>query len=241
MLPEHEILKNFWRPDWEMLRKVFRLGIPIGLTTLSEVSLFAASATMMGWLGAVPLAAHGIATSLAGLTFMVHLGLSNAATIRAGNAYGRGDRAHMARGGKVVTVLSLGMSVIATVLFVAMPETLLSMFLAGDDPHKPQILEIGVVLMAMAALFQLVDGVQAIALGLLRGVQDTTMPMIIGMFSYWGVGISASYVLGFVLDYGAVGVWAGLVLGLGIAAVLLMWRFWLGVINKVGNEAVPAA
>jgi len=235
VLPEHELLKNFQRPDWEMLREVFRLGIPIGLTTLSEVSLFAASAMMMGWLGTVALAAHGIAASLAGLTFMVHLGLSNAATIRAGNAYGRRDKDHMARGGKVVTVMSLVMSVFATVFFVTMPETLMSVFMDGSDPQKPEILAIGVGLMAMAALFQLVDGVQAIALGLLRGVQDTTIPMVIGVFSYWGVGISSSYVLGFVLGYGGIGVWGGLVLGLACASVLLMLRFWGSVIGKVGG------
>ena len=236
-LPEHELLKNFWRPDWEMMREVFRLGIPIGLTTLSEVSMFAATAVMMGWLGAVPLAAHGIAASLAGLTFMVHLGLSNAATIRAGNAYGRGDRFHMARGGMVVTVMSLVVSVIATVFFLAMPETLMSAFMDGSDPQKPEILLIGVGLMAMAALFQLVDGVQAIALGLLRGVQDTTMPMVIGVISYWGVGMTASYVFGFLLGYGGVGVWAGLVLGLSCAAILLMLRFWGTVIGRVGSKA----
>ena len=235
VLPEHELLKNFQRPDWEMLREVFRLGIPIGLTTLSEVSMFAATAVMMGWLGTVALAAHGIATSLAGLTFMVHLGLSNAATIRAGNAYGRRDRDHMARGGMVVTVMSLVMSVIATLFFLTMPETLMSVFMDGSDPQKPEILLIGVGLMAMAALFQLVDGVQAIALGLLRGVQDTTVPMVIGVFSYWGVGMSASYVLGFVFGYGGVGVWMGLVLGLSCAAVLLMLRFWGTVIGKVGK------
>ncbi|AZV78824.1 MATE family efflux transporter [Parasedimentitalea marina] len=239
VLPEHELLKNFKRPDWEMLREVFRLGIPIGLTTLSEVSLFAASAMMMGWLGTVALAAHGIAVSLAGLTFMVHLGLSNAATIRAGNAYGRRDRSHMARGGKVVTVMSLVMSVFATVFFVTMPETLMSVFMDGSDPQKPEILAIGVGLMAMAALFQLVDGVQAIALGLLRGVQDTTIPMVIGVFSYWGVGISSSYVLGFVLGYGGIGVWGGLVLGLACASVLLMLRFWGSVIGKVGDVEEP--
>jgi len=235
VLPEHELLKNFQRPDWEMLREVFRLGVPIGLTTLSEVSLFAASAVMMGWLGTVALAAHGIAVTLAGLTFMVHLGLSNAATIRSGNAYGRGDRAHMARGATVVTVMSLVMSVFATVLFLTIPEALMSLFMNGSDPQKPEILAIGVGLMAMAALFQLVDGVQAIALGLLRGVQDTTMPMLIGVFSYWGVGMSASYILGFVMGYGGIGVWLGLVLGLGCASVFLMLRFWGTAIAKVGE------
>lgn len=236
VLPEHELLKNFQRPDWEMLGRVFRMGTPIGLTTLSESSLFAASAMMMGWLGTVPLAAHGIAISLAGLTFMVHLGLSNAATIRAGNAFGRGDRAHMARGGKVVTAMSLGVSVVGVTLFLTIPGPLMSLFLDSADPQKDQILLIGAGLLAAAALFQMMDGMQAIALGLLRGVQDTGVPMVIAALSYWAVGIPASYVMGFVLGWGGVGVWMGLVAGLTTAGLFLMKRFWGQSIKLVGAK-----
>jgi putative MATE family efflux protein len=99
VVPQHQLFVRLWRADGSMLRDVFRLGWPIGLTSLSEVGLFAASAMMMGWLGKIPLAAHGIAVQLASITFMVHLGLSNVATIRAGNAWGRRDLDHMARGG----------------------------------------------------------------------------------------------------------------------------------------------
>ena len=237
VLPEHELLKNFHRPDWEMLGKVFRMGTPIGLTTLAEASLFAASAMMMGWLGTVPLAAHGIAISLGGLTFMVHLGLSNAATIRAGNAYGRGDREHLARGGKVVTVMSLAVSAVAIVLFLTIPDALMSLFLDSADPQKDAILLIGGGLLAAAALFQLMDGMQAVALGLLRGVQDTGVPMVIAALSYWALGIPASYVFGFVLGWGGVGVWMGLVAGLTCAGLFLMLRFWSRSIKVVGAAA----
>lgn len=233
VLPEHELLKNFWRPDPEVFSRVLRLGLPIGLTNLSETSLFAASAMMMGWLGTAPLAAHGIAVSLAGLTFMVHLGLSNGSTIRAGNALGRKDPEHLARGAKVATVMSLAMSLVAIAAFLLIPEQLMSLFLAEDDPQKPQILAIGVGLLVMAAMFQMVDGLQAIALGVLRGVQDTAAPMLIAALSYWGLGIPCSYVFGFVLGYGGVGVWVGLVTGLGCAAVLLMWRFWRGAVRRI--------
>ncbi|OED49806.1 MATE family efflux transporter [Rhodobacteraceae bacterium (ex Bugula neritina AB1)] len=234
VLPEHELLRNFHRPDWEMMGKVFHMGTPIGLTTLAEASLFAASAMMMGWLGTAPLAAHGIAISLAGLTFMVHLGLSNAATIRAGNAFGRGDRAHLARGGKVVTVMSLLVSAVAIVLFLTFPDALMSLFLDAEDPQRDQILLIGGVLMAAAALFQLMDGMQAVALGLLRGVQDTGMPMVIAALSYWAVGIPASYVFGFMLGWDGLGVWMGLVAGLTCAGLFLMLRFWRRSIKAVG-------
>lgn len=226
VLPQHTLFRRFWRPDTEMFRRVVRLGVPIALTNLAEVSLFSASAVMMGWLGAVPLAAHGIAIQLAAATFMVHLGLSNAATIRAGNAYGRRDREHMARGGKVVIAMSLMMSLATITLFLTCAEPLISLFMEPDDPNRPQILAIGTGLLAMAALFQLVDGAQVMALGLLRGVQDTTVPMVMAAVSYWVVGIPASYGLGFLLGWEGIGVWAGLVLGLFFAGILLMARFW---------------
>ncbi|OIQ31551.1 MAG: MATE family efflux transporter [Roseobacter sp. MedPE-SWchi] len=236
VLPEHEILKNFHRPDWEMFARVFKLGMPIGLTNLSEVSLFAASAMMMGWLGTIPLAAHGVAMTLAGLTFMVHLGLSNAATIRAGNAYGRGDRAHMALGAQVVIVMSLVMALIGIAAFLLLPDQLISLFLDPNEPNKPEILIVGASLLAMAALFQLADGMQVIALGVLRGVQDTNWPMVIAALSYWAIGVPASYLFGFTFGWGGVGVWSGLVLGLSFAGVFLMLRFWRHSIKRTPEK-----
>ncbi|WP_246139428.1 MATE family efflux transporter [Falsiphaeobacter marinintestinus] len=233
VLPEHNLFQRFWRADWEMFAQVFRLGVPIGLTSLSEVTLFAGSAVMIGWLGAVPLAAHGIALQLASATFMIHLGLSNAATVRAANAYGRKDRAHLARGAMVVCFMSLGISVFGVVAFLVFPEALLSLFMEHDNPERATIMTIGVALLAVAALFQTVDGLQVVALGLLRGVQDTAVPMIYAALSYWAVGMPASYVLGFVFDLGGVGVWLGLVAGLACASVLLLARFWLYGIRKL--------
>ena len=239
-LPEHDLLRNLQRPDWEMMQEIFRHGLPIGLTTLCEVSLFTASAMMMGWLGTVPLAAHGIAVSVAGLTFMLHLGLSNAATIRVGNALGRRDRAHMVRGAVVVTVASLGVAVATALVFFLAPEPLILLFLDPDDPQKPEILAIGISLLAMAALFQLMDGMQAIALGLLRGLLDTGVPMVMAALSYWVIGVPTSYLLGFTLGLGGVGVWTGLILGLSTAGVLLLVRFWLHTLARVELEAVEA-
>ncbi|KZY52517.1 MATE family efflux transporter, partial [Sulfitobacter sp. HI0054] len=204
-LPQHSLFVRLWRVDGQMLLRVFTLGLPIGLTTLSEVGLFAASSLMMGWLGTIPLAAHGIAIQLASLTFMVHLGLSNVATIRAGNAYGRRDVPHMKRGAVIVTVLSLVFALLTMVGFVGWPEPLISVFMQEDEPARAEILAIGTGLLVMAALFQLVDGAQVVALGLLRGVQDTKVPMVMAAVSYWIVGMPCSYLLGFVLGFGAMG------------------------------------
>lgn len=225
-MPEHQIFVRLWRPDWEMLARVFRLGLPIGVTGLSEVGLFAASAVMMGWLGTIALAAHGIALQLASITFMIHLGISNVATIRAGNALGRRDPAHLVRGAIAATTMSLLVAAATIVGFVLWPEPLIDAFMQSEEPARDQILAVGVGLLAMAALFQLVDGAQAVALGLLRGVQDTKMPMILAGISYWLVGIPVSYLLGFTMGLNGIGVWLGLVVGLGVAALLLNARFW---------------
>ena len=236
VLPHHQLFVRFWKADWEMLSRVFRLGVPIGFTGLSETGLFAATAVMMGWLGTVPLAAHGIALQCASITFMLHLGISNVATIRAGNAYGRGDRDHLARGARVVFIMSLITAVLTSVVFLVWPEPLVLVFMQSSEPARDQIVAIGVGLLAMAALFQLVDGAQAIALGLLRGVQDTTVPMFIAAISYWVVGMPCSYIFGFVLGYDGIGVWMGLVLGLACAAILLSARFWRVILGWVGVQ-----
>jgi len=232
-VPHHDLFRRLWVVDRDMLGQVFRLGWPISITSVSETGLFAASSVMMGWLGTIPLAANGIAMQLASLTFMVHLGLSNAATVRAGNAFGRSDAAHLARGAWIVTCMSLGFSIVTVAVFVTFPEALIGIFILEDDPDRPQILAIGIGFMFMAGLFQLVDGTQAIALGTLRGVQDTRLPMVYAAFSYWAVGVTSSYVLGFMLGWEGIGVWAGLAIGLALASVLLSWRFWRTVLPKI--------
>jgi MATE family multidrug resistance protein len=226
-LPEHSLFGRFWRPDAEMFKRVFLLGLPIGLTTLAEVGLFEATAIMMGWLGTVPLAAHGIALQTASATFMVHLGFANVATIRAGNALGRGDPDHLARGARTVFALSLAVALLTVALFLTLPEALVSLYIDPADPARDAIITAGVALLAVAAVFQLVDGAQVIAIGLLRGVQDTRVPMILAIIAYWVIGIPASYLLGFTFGWGAVGIWSGLVIGLSAAALGLMVRFWL--------------
>ncbi len=238
VMPQHSLFVRMWRGDRQMLTKVFTLGLPIGVTLLSEVGLFAATTVMMGWLGTIPLAAHGIVLQLASITFMVHLGISNVATIRAGNAYGRRDRPHMARGAVIALAMSLGFAVLTIIVFTNWPEPLISLFMQRDEPARVDIMAVGVGLLAMAALFQLVDGAQVIAMGLLRGLQDTTMPMVLAAISYWVIGAPCSYLLGFGFGFGAIGIWAGLVIGLLCAAVLLNARFWGVAIKAVGRGAV---
>ncbi len=232
-LPEQQIFARIWRPDWDAFYLVGRIGVPIGFTMLAEVGLFAAATLMMGWLGTIPLAAHGIALQLASATFMVHLGLANAATVRAGNALGRRDVAHLARGAKVVMAMSLGIALLTIAAFVVFPEQLIALFLDRNEPNKDAILRAGGILLLMAGLFQLVDALQVMALGLLRGLRDTKVPMIYAAFSYWIIGVPCSYALGFTFGFGGAGIWGGLAIGLAVASVLMTKRFW-----RIGPEIV---
>jgi len=225
-LRRYTLFNRLWRPDWPGFARVFRLGWPIGLTNLAEAGLFAASALLMGLIGTLELAAHGIAIEITSMIFMVHLGLSNAATVRAGRAMGAGDAVGLRRGAGVATGLSLAVALLTVAIYLAVPAQMMGLFLAPDDPDRGAVIAIGVSLLVVAAVFQLADAAQVMAVGLLRGMQDTRVPLAIAAFSYWLVGIPASWLLGIRLGFGGEGVWAGLVIGLVFAGVLLSLRFW---------------
>ena len=225
-LRQYRLFQRFWRPDWQALGQVFRLGWPIGVTGLAESGLFSASALMMGWIGTVELAAHGIAMEVAACTFMVHLGLSNAATVRTGHAEGAGDARGLRRGAKVAIALSVAFGLAMVAVFLTVPGPILSLFVDMAKPDAAKIVGYGTGLLAVAALFQLADAMQVMALGLLRGIRDTKVPMAAAAFSYWVIGIPCSYLLAFRAGMGGVGLWLGLVIGLGVAAVTMMARFW---------------
>ncbi|MDB6176628.1 MATE family efflux transporter [Paracoccus sp. Z330] len=225
---KYSLFQRFWRPDWPAFWAIFGLGLPIGVTMLAEGGLFVASNIMMGWIGTQELAAHGIALQITSITFMAHLGLSNAATVRIGQAKGRGDPVWMHDAGVTVIGMSTAFAVFAMALYFLFPEPLVRLYLDPADPETPVIVTIGAMLLFYAALFQLTDALQVVALGLLRGVHDTRVPMWIAAFSYWVVGMPVAYGLAFVAGIGAPGLWLGLVVGLTLAAVLLMIRFWRG-------------
>jgi len=224
-LRRYNILGRIWRSDWPVFFQIVRLGVPIALTIIAEGALFAAASVMIGWLGTLPLAGHGIAMQIASLTFMVPVGLSVAAMTRVSLAAGRGDRRGVGRAGWTalgVTILFMGC--FAT-LFWTIPETLVGLYLDIDDPQTPEVLAYGISFLAVAALFQLADGGQIIGVNNLRGLGDTTIPLFYALFGYWVVGISLSLGLGFVAGWGGVGVWCGLAGGLASVALLANLRF----------------
>ena len=224
-LKQFEILNRIWQPDWQALGEVFKLGWPISLTLLAEVSLFSISSVMMGWLGVIPLAAHGIALQVISVIFMIPLGLTFAATVRVGRAVGRKDAIGLYRASVTVTILAVVIAIVAALLLILLPEPLIRLFLDKENPDAAAIIAIGVPLLAVAAFFQIADTLQVIAVGLLRGLKDTKIPMYMAVVSYLFFGVSAAYILGFPLDFAGVGVWSGLAVGLTIASVLLGSRF----------------
>lgn len=228
-LRRFHLFQRFWRPDWHAMGMVLRLGMPIGLTSLAESGLFQATAVMMGWIGTVELAAHGITLQVAAMTFMVHVGLSNATTVRTGRFAGAAEWDNLREGAKVAIALSMLFGMTTVALFLAIPETIIGLFIDQSGAQAGQIIAFGTMLMALAAAFQMVDAAQVMALGLLRGVHDTRVPMLIAAFSYWVIGMPTSYLLAFKVGLGGAGLWIGLVVGLTLAAIALMARFWLRV------------
>ena len=218
------IFTRLWKPDTPMLRETLLLGWPIAFALLAEAGLFAISSLMLGWIGTVELAAHGIALQLASIAFMVPLGLSMAATVRVGNAYGRYDDVDLGRAGRAGFVWAGVSALVTASLFLVAPEPLIRLFL-DDNRDAAAIIAVGVPLLAVAGLFQLTDALQVMGAGVLRGMKDTAVPMVIAVAAYWVLGVPTAYLLGFVLDYGPVGVWSGLVVGLTVAAIALYVRF----------------
>ncbi|WP_062228951.1 MATE family efflux transporter [Aureimonas frigidaquae] len=221
----YEILVRFHRPDWVALADVSRLGWPIGATIVAEVGLFSATSIMMGWISPLQLAAHGIALQLSGTAFMVPLGLAGAATIRVGRAYGARNAAAISRAARACLGVGVGFACSAALLFWAAPHALVGLYLDPGDPQSLQVLAYAVPFLAVAAAFQLVDTIQVLSSGVLRGLKDTRLPMIIAIFSYWCIGMPTSYVLAFPLGWGGLGVWIGLAFGLATSAVLMTARF----------------
>ena len=223
-LAVYSIFARFWRPDWPAFGEIVRLGWPIGLALLAEAGLFAVSSLMMGRIGTVELAAHGIALQLASLTFMVPLGLSTGATVRVGNALGRANRTDVARAGWAGLACGVGVACVSAAAFLLFPELLIGLFLRSN-PDAATVMAAAVPLLAMAAAFQLVDAAQVMGAGILRGLKDTRMPMVIAVVSYWLLGVPAAWLFGLELGLEGPGVWGGLVVGLSVAAVALTWRF----------------
>jgi MATE family multidrug resistance protein len=212
--------------DWAVVAELNRLGWPISITFAVEVLLFVGGALVIGTMGTTPLAAHQVTINIAAVAFMVPLGLGQAANVRVGYHLGAGLPAAARRAGLAALGLGAIFNLATATLMLAAPRGLAALYQL--DPARPadaEVIALVVHLLAIGAFFQLFDGAQAVAAGILRGYKDTRVPMVLAGLSYWGIGAPAAWILGVGLSWGAAGVWWGLALGLAAAAVLLCGRF----------------
>jgi MATE family multidrug resistance protein len=217
---------HWWRFDGQRTLAMMKLGWPIGVTMALEMGVFALAAYFMGWIGAPAVAAHAVALQLAALTFMVPLGLGQAATVRVGLALGRGDEAGIARAGWTAWVMGVAfMGAMALVMWI-IPRPLITLFL-DDVPANRMVIGLAVSFLQVAAAFQLVDGAQVIGAGMLRGLHDTRWPLLFALVGYWVVGLGIGAWLAFAADWKGVGIWVGLASGLAAVAALMLGRWVL--------------
>jgi MATE family multidrug resistance protein len=217
---------NWWRFDRDRTLAMIRLGWPIGVTMALEMGVFALAAYFMGWIGAPAVAAHAVALQLAALTFMVPLGLGQAATVRVGLALGRRDKAGIAQAGWTGWVTGVAFMGLMALVMWSFPRTLVTLFLS-DVPENAAVIALAVSFLRVAAAFQLVDGAQVIGAGMLRGLHDTRWPLIFALVGYWVVGLGIGAWLAFGRDWKGVGIWVGLASGLAAVAVLMLARWIL--------------
>lgn len=168
-MQHHKLFSQSLKPDIHALKEVFRLGWPIGITIVAEVALFTAMSFMMGWMGSLELAAHGIALQLSGITFMIPLGLSAAATVRVGWAFGAHNRTAVERSAKVAVLIGIGVACVSATIFVLFPEILIGFYLDLNDVSAQAVIPYATSFLLVAAAFQIVDGIQVLANGALRG------------------------------------------------------------------------
>ena len=217
---------RWWRFDRQRTLAMVRLGWPIGATMALEMGVFALAAYFMGWIGAPAVAAHAVALQIAALTFMVPLGLGQAATVRVGLALGRRDRQGITRAGWTAWVLGVGFMGVMALGIWAAPRALVTLFLE-DAPANAAVIALAVSFLRVAAAFQLVDGAQVIGAGMLRGLHDTRWPLIFALVGYWVVGLGIGAWLAFAADWRGVGIWVGLAAGLAAVSALMLARWVL--------------
>ncbi|NJR37822.1 MAG: MATE family efflux transporter [Leptolyngbyaceae cyanobacterium CSU_1_4] len=219
------IFRGFPTFDRHLIQELLHIGLPIGIIAFVETGLFTVTTYLIGQMGVAPLAAHQIALETAGVTFRIPLGIAFATTARVGQLRGQNNPRGARFAGYVGIALGAAFMCGTAILFWTIPRPIVALFLDIQDPANSKVVELAQVLLGVAATFQLFDGIQVIAAGALRGLKDTRIPMVIGIFAYWGIGLGSGYGFGMVLGWGAVGLWWGLALGLAVAAGVLTWRF----------------
>jgi MATE family multidrug resistance protein len=222
---KYRVLGRFWRADWRMLGQLFVIGFPISIGFMLEWGLFSSAAILVGWIGTAALAAHQIALQVASILFMVPFGISLAATVRVGHAVGRRDPAASRRAGFTAILLGGACMVVITLATVAFRDQIPFLFLGGEGTANADTARLAAILLAIGATFFVTDGLQTIAAGALRGLNDTRVPMLFAAVSFWLIGFTGAYGLAFWAGLDTVGIWIGFSFSVVTYATLLIWRF----------------
>ena len=221
----YSLLGRFWRSDWPRLRAMVMMGMPIGGILVFEVAVFNAAAFLMGLISEASLAAHAIAIQIASVCFMIPMGIGQAATVRVGRAHGAGSPEAVSLAGWTALAMGVGFMVVTALVLMLAPRLLISAFIDIADPANATVVAAAIGFVGMAGLFQVVDGAQAVASGMLRGLGDTGVPMLMAAVGYWIIGLPVGIVLAFWLGFDGLGVWIGLTVGLAAVSAMLIGRW----------------
>ncbi len=223
---DYHVMTRLWRIDWTLMRQIVAIGAPISIAFLLEYGLFSSAGLLMGLISTTALAAHQVALQITAILFMVPFGIGMAATIRVGHAVGRDDAAAVKRAGFVAMLLGVVLSAILTLTVILARVAIVRIFLGATAENADATIDLAATLLAIGATLFVTDGLQGTAVGALRGLKDTRVPLLFAAISYWLIGFSAAYALAFFTPLGPLGVWIGLSLGTAIHATLLALRFW---------------
>lgn len=223
-----EFFQHFDWPRWSSIKEFLRIGLPIGGSVTAEVGLFSAAGLIMGTLSTTEAAAHSVAINYASTMFMVPLALHSALMIRVGQTVGSGDMVKARYAGWVGIALCCSFMTLSAIVLLIFREPITTLYV--DDP---QVRVVAAQLLMLAMIFQIADGIQVGAAGAVRGFKDTVVPFYINVFAFWGIGLPVAWFAGTQWGFRGEGVWGGLAAGLGVAAVLLCWRF-----HYIGKKAV---
>lgn len=219
------IFQPGWRLHLPTCKEIMRLGIPVAGLTFLEVGLFAAVAILSGFIGAKSLAAYQVVGAWIGIPFVIALGMAEATMIRVAYAAGRNEMLNVRRAGHIGMILGVGILIALTVVPLGFADQIIQIFIQPTDPGYAEVSKLAASFLMIAVIFQVFDGLQAIAARALRGIKDNLAPLWIAGFGYWVLGIGGGSMLAFYYDFGGIGLWWGLALGLSVTATLLCWRF----------------
>jgi multidrug resistance protein, MATE family len=232
----YRVFGRWWRADWQRFAAIWKLGLPIAVMILLEIGVFNAAVIVMGLIDRTSLAAHAVAIQIAAFAFMVPMGVAQAATVRVGLGLGAGDKGLITRAGWLAFAMGVGFMCTTALALVLFPRALVGIFLDLNDPANAAVVATAVSFLAVAALFQIVDGAQVVGAGVLRGLHDTSWPMVYAVIGYWVIGMGIGLTLAFPAGLRGVGIWLGLASGLAVVAVLVLWRW----VRREALGLVPA-